>query len=118
MGRFCIWETLLFATRGDFRRASRRWSGRSQFSASGVVQSVWYPTIGAIKRMMPANIRAIGVYGIGALLPSTDFFDLCERRPNFFHRVSKVENTVAGWWPISRISDHFLIVLRKERAES
>ncbi len=115
MGRFCLWESLGFALRGDFRRATRRWSGRSQLSASGMVQSVWYPTIGAIKRMMPANFLTTGIYGIGALVPCTEFFGLCERRPTFFHRLSRIENAVASWWPISRLSDHFLIVLRKER---
>jgi len=115
MGRFCLWETLGFALRGDFRRATRRWSGSSQFSASGVVQDIWYPSIGATKRMMPRNLQVIEVYGIGALIPSTNFFGLCERWPSFFRRLSRVDNAVASWWPISRLSDHFLIVLRKER---
>jgi len=115
MGPFCFWETLGFALRGDVRRATRRWSGRSQFSASSIVQDVFYPSVGAIKRSMPPGLRPIGTYGIGALVPSSDFFSLCDRWPGLFRRLSIIDNAIAGWWPVSRVSDHFLILMQKER---
>jgi len=113
MGRFCAWETLGFAVRGDFRRATRRWSGKNRFSVRGIEQCVWYPTVGAIKRTGRASFRPVAVYGIGALLPNSEFFNVCERWPRIFHRLSIIENVIAGWWPVNRLGDHFLMVLRK-----
>jgi len=66
-----------------------------------------------VKRSLPPNFHLVAVRGIGVFIPPTEFFHLCERWPQLFLRLSKVENTVAAWWPFSRMSDHFLIVLRK-----
>jgi SAM-dependent methyltransferase len=114
MGRFCAWETLGFAARGDFRRATRRWRGNSQFKAGGVEQRVSYPTIAAIRRIVPANFRLTAVYAVGALLPNSEFFNLCERWPKSFRKLAVAENAIAGWWPVNRLGDHFMMVLRKE----
>jgi len=113
MGRFCAWETVGFALRGDFKRMSRRWNGVSEWSKGESTQAVWYPTVGAVRRMAGSGFHLAAVYGIGALLPSTEFFGVCERWPGLFRRLARVENAIAGWWPINRLSDHFLIVLRK-----
>jgi SAM-dependent methyltransferase len=113
MGRFCAWETVGFALRGDFKRMSRRWNGVSEWSRGESTQAVWYPTVGAVRRTAGPGFQLVAVYGVGALLPTTEFSGVCERWPDFFRRLARVENAIAGWWPINRLSDHFLIVLRK-----
>jgi len=116
MGRFCAWETLGFALRGDFKRMRRRWNGHGRWSKGETVHSVWYPTVGSVRQAAGSGFQRVAIYGIGALLPSTEFFGVCERWPGFFGGLAKLENVIAGWWPVNRTSDHFLIVLRKELA--
>ena len=115
MGRHCLWETLGFAMRGDFRRAFRRWSGSSQWSHGGTEQTVWYPTIAAIRRLASPLFRVVGVYGIGALLPSTEFFGISERNPVLSRRLARIERSIGGYWPVNRLSDHYLLVLKKRQ---
>jgi len=114
MGRFCAWETFGFAVRGDFERAARRWSGHSEWTVGDITQDVWYPTVGTIRQTARPEFRSVAIYGIGALLPSTEFFGVCEQRPRLCRFLAGLERTLAGTWPINRSGDHFLIVLRRE----
>ena len=113
MGRFCAWEILGFAARADLRRVRRRWSGQSEWSVNGLKQDVWFPSVRAIKRIARPKFMPVAVYGIGALLPTSEFFGACERWPTLFRQLVRVERVLAPFWPVNRISDHFLIVLQR-----
>lgn len=111
MGRFCLWETLGFALRGEFRRAFRRWKGRASYSAGGIVQDVRYHAPSAIRRAA-TQFEVVDLAGIGVFVPSTEFFAVCERRPALLTRLGVLETRFAGYWPFNRLGDHYLIVLR------
>ncbi len=113
MGRYCPWEFLGFALRGDFKRATRRWQGVSDWRQAGATQRVWYPTISGTRDLCRTRFRIHGIFGIGALLPSTEFFGVCERWPRLFRGVAHVEDIMASHWPLNRLNDHFLIVAQK-----
>jgi len=115
MGRFCLWETVGFLLRGDLRRATRRWSGRSEFRAGTTSQAVYYPTVGSIRRSFPSGLALRGTCGIGTLVPGSEFFHWCERWPKFFKRLAGVERRTACGWPMNRLGDHFLIIVQKEQ---
>jgi SAM-dependent methyltransferase len=113
MGRYCPWEVLGFALRGDFARATRRWKGVSDWHRDGATQRVWYPAISATRSLCRKKFLVDGLFGIGALLPSTEFFGACERWPRLFRGVARVEDILAPYWPLNRFNDHFLIVAKK-----
>lgn len=114
MGRFCAWETAGFTLRGDFRRASRRWRGKSTYEIGGVSQPVWYHSPSTIRRMAAEFFIEKAVYGIGVIVPSTEFFPVCEKRPRLLKALTQIEDLFGGWWPFNRMGDHYLIVLSKE----
>jgi SAM-dependent methyltransferase len=116
MGRFCLWETIGFALRGEFARARRRWSGHSIFDLRGDAQPVWYHTLSSIRTMAGERFEIVDTLGVGVLVPSTEFFPICEQRPRLFRSLAAVESKIAGMWPFSRIGDHYLLLLRRQHA--
>jgi len=111
MGRFCLAETLRFCLRGDFRAACRRWSGRSSFSHAGERYGVWYHTPRTVRRLAGSRYATAGVYGIGALLPTSEGYGVCERWPRVFCRIAQLDRALARMHYL--ISDHYLLVLCK-----
>lgn len=112
MGRFCLWETLGFALRGELRRAGRRWSGHATFAVDGIEQDVWYHAPSGIRRSA-SQLEVVHLAGIGVFVPSTEFFAVCEQRPKLLQRLGALDERLAGRWPFNRLGDHFLIVLQK-----
>jgi hypothetical protein len=53
------------------------------------------------------------VYGIGVIVPSTEFFPVCEKRPRLLQALTQVEDRIGGWWPFNRMGDHYLILLER-----
>ena len=50
--RVCLWETLFYLSRGDLRRALRRWSGFWVPTVGVNAVPVWYPTVREIRASM------------------------------------------------------------------
>jgi len=111
MGRFCLAETIRFCLRGDFRKTKPRWSGRSYFSHAGERYGVWYHTPRSVRRLAGNRYATAGVYGIGALLPTSEGYGVCERWPRVFRRLAQLDRMLARVHYL--ISDHYLLVLCK-----
>lgn len=111
MGRFCLAETLYFGCRGQFRKATRRWHGSSDFGASEKRFKVYYYSLSQLRRAA-RGFRAIGAFGIGGLLPPTEGYDICERWPRTFRRAAAVDRRMGRI--LTRISDHYMAVFAKE----
>jgi ubiquinone/menaquinone biosynthesis C-methylase UbiE len=63
MGRFCMGETLRFLSGGQFRKAVRRWSGKSESRSLGLC--VYYPTVRRIRRAFEPEFTLLRTVGIG-----------------------------------------------------
>ena len=61
MGRFCLWETLYYATRFRFRKGFRRLGGRAL--------DVRYPTVRQLRADFSAHFELDRWVGIGMLVP-------------------------------------------------
>lgn len=110
MGRFCLSETVYFLTRGQARRAARRWRGCAEFEAGGRRLTIWYHAPKAVLRA--ANgFEMQGVYAVGAAIPNSEAFDFCERHPRLFGVLCRLERRCERL--LYRISDHYLLVLRR-----
>jgi ubiquinone/menaquinone biosynthesis C-methylase UbiE len=66
MSRFCLWESVYFVLRGQFRKAARRWWGEAQ--ASGSLR-VFYPSLQNIERALLPHFRIRRDVGIGLAVP-------------------------------------------------
>jgi ubiquinone/menaquinone biosynthesis C-methylase UbiE len=113
MGRFCLWETAYFLARGRPRTASRRWGGTASFGNGSARQNIWYHSPSDILAAASGFVET-GRFGIGALIPNSEAFGLCERYPTAFRHIARWETRVGEHLPW--MSDHFLSVLRKTPA--
>ena len=111
MGRFCLSETLYFLLRGRIGKATRRWLGRASFRVGTQTYPVWYHSPSRISKQAP-DFDRIAVWGIGALLPPSEGYWLCERWPGIFLRLSRLDEKLARI--LYPLSDHYLIVLQKQ----
>ncbi len=112
MGRFCLWESALFAVRGRWAKMSRRWNGVSHYGDSTCTMDVWYHTPAAMLRMAP-GFEQVGLYGIGALIPPSEAFGLCERWPRLFGSLARADYRFGPW--LHFLSDHYLLILGKRQ---
>jgi SAM-dependent methyltransferase len=112
MGRFCAWETAYYAARLD-RRAMRRWSGRARASVGRESVDVNYWLQSEVLRALGPSFRLLSVRGVGALLPPSYLFHWVERRPRLFGTLVQWERHTSHIWPLSRVGDHTLFILRR-----
>jgi SAM-dependent methyltransferase len=111
MGRFCLSETLYFGFKGRFSKSLRRWRGESRYRAGDEDHTVWYHSPSRM-RQQADGFRQCGLFGIGALLPPSEGFGLCERWPGLFARLAQWDRRAARY--LYPISDHYLMLLQKQ----
>jgi SAM-dependent methyltransferase len=115
MGRFCAWETAYYLARLD-RRAARRWSGRAQASVGSQRVDVKYWSQAELLRALGPSFRLLTVHGVGTFVPPSYLFRWVDRRPRLFRALVRWESRTSQLWPLSRMGDHTLVVLRRTDA--
>jgi len=109
MGRFCLWETLHFLLRGQFRKASRRWSGVSRGTTLGI--PVTYPTVRELERAFAPDFSLVRTIGIGVCVPPSFVTTLTG---SMLARCDAIDRRVAHRHFFRALSDHrLLIFIRK-----
>jgi len=115
MGRFCLWETIAGLKRLQPELLLRRPRGRALWNNPAARPlPVTYHSPDAIKKVFKSPYRVSLCKGIGVSLPPTYLFPFLERHPRLSQILQTIEKHI--WrWPLSwSISDHYLIVLKKE----
>jgi SAM-dependent methyltransferase len=110
MGRFCLSDMLYFGGKGQFRKASRRRSGSSEFRSGDKNFPVWYHAPGRLAATA-IGFQRLHTYGIGAFLPTSEAYHLCEQWPRLFARIARFDHHLSRF--SYAISDHYLMILRK-----
>jgi hypothetical protein len=108
IGRFCLWETLYYLSRNDFRRAIRRWGGRATMSSDKV--PIFYPSVAAIRRAFAPEFRLVHFAGIGCCIPPS-YVQAIGRRQ--LHMLEIIDRKIGGLPILRALSDHRLLVLRR-----
>lgn len=112
MGRFCAWESAYYFARLD-ARAARRWSGRARASLGSQSVPVRYWSKREVLRALGPSFHPFAVHGIGTFLPPSYLFHWVERHPRSFRAFARCERSTSHLWPLSRLGDHTLIILRR-----
>lgn len=111
--RYCMWEILSYALRGDFRKAFRRCSGSAIASIGGNEFPVYYPTLHAIMKSFGPMYRLRSVTGIGVAVPPSYLEDWAWRHPRYMRRL-EASDRVLGRAPCLRVlGDHMLLHLER-----
>ena len=105
MGRFCLWETIYSLSRGQLRKASRRWGGVSGSASLGL--SVSYPSVRRLRRALAPDFSLSKMSGIGVCVPPSYVSTLS---PRLLARCDEVDRRIAHRRFFRAISDHRLLV--------
>jgi len=115
IGRLCPWEIALYLARGDWRRASIRFSnGMVSVPLEG--RTVWmrYYSPSAFERpFIQAGFTRVGLRALGLCAPPPYLQAFAERHPSLIDRLQRAEDRCASWPGLRECGDHFLIVMRK-----
>jgi len=105
IGRFCLWETLYYAARLEFRKAVRRWNNNAVMTSLGV--PVYYRSVDDLCAAFAPEFACERWTGIGLLVPPSYV-----RLPSGVVRVlGLLDRWLAGWPLLRGLADHRLLVL-------
>jgi SAM-dependent methyltransferase len=107
--RICLWETAWFLLQGKFRKAFRRWSGRSTATLNGIPVTVYYPTVFAIKRAFAPHIKLRSITGIGLLVPPSYLEPYIQNRPRLLALFTLVDKALCRLPILRMLGDHVLL---------
>ena len=106
MSRFCLWESAHYFMTGRFRKAARRWRGRS-YSAT-LQLKVFYPAARSLRRALEPQFRLIHRAGIGLFVPPSYI------EGQSLQVRSELDRRVAHW-PVARaLADHQLFIFIRQ----
>jgi SAM-dependent methyltransferase len=111
--RYCLIEILYYMLRGQPQKAFRRCKGRAQASLHGAPLTVYYPTLGELRRCFAPHFQLRSVRGVGVAIPPSYLESWVTRHPRVFALLCRIEARVAALPFLRSTGDHFL--LRFER---
>lgn len=107
MSRFCLWESLHYALRGQLRKASRRWCGKT--TASGGLR-VYYPSATEVQNALLPGFSLVIDVGIGIAVPPSFAKPIPAR---LFNNLARLDARIGASKLGRTIGDHRLFVFRR-----
>jgi len=119
MGRFCLFETLYYLWKCNFKRAFRRLK-RSQNAGTAArvapntkKQTVYFYSPGFMEKTFTdtSQFRVMRKRAIGLTLPPSLWSRSSSKKmhPSLLSFLSWVDSMLSGYWPFFYFGDHFLI---------
>jgi ubiquinone/menaquinone biosynthesis C-methylase UbiE len=111
--RFCVWEILHYAVKGNFRKAVRRCRGRSLASFDELSFLVYYPTIRSLRNAFGQAFRLRSVTGIGITVPPSYMESWMSKHPRMIAVLKRVDAVVCSWPLFRGAGDHMLLYVER-----
>ncbi len=112
--RFCLWETAYYLLHARFRKAIRRWSGKTTATLNGESLQVYYPTVMHIRRAFSDHFRLRRIHGIGIFVPPSYLERWARKHRRLLGYGERIDHILSSW-PIFRVTaDHMLLVLERK----
>jgi SAM-dependent methyltransferase len=117
MGPRCLWEIVWYLSRGNPRKAFRRFhcKGVDARIADGVFVHVFYPSIRSVTRTFAPEFELKSVKGVGVAVPPSYLEPLALRFPRAFAFQERVDGFLGECPGIRSLADH--VLLRFERID-
>ena len=109
MGRFCLSESVHFLRQLQFRKASRRWTGRTYAKSLGM--RVFYPTAREVKHALAPQFRLLRRTGIGLTVPPSGIAGLSSAS---LAARSRIDEYAAHWPMLRSMADHQLFIFIRQ----
>lgn len=114
--RFCLWETVAFVFRGEWKRAVRRWNGSACATVAGVEVTVTYSTIRELKRVFAPCFQLRSVTAVGLAVPPSYMEPWCTRHPRIFGTLVRIDRALRNVPLLRTLGDHVLLEFERCRA--
>lgn len=111
--RFCLWETLHYAARLNFRKAARRWRGVSTAHFDQHSFPIYYPTIRSLRRSFEPDFELRSVTGVGITTPPSYLEGWIVKHPHLLAAMKGFDKAVCDLPLFRIIGDHMLLTLEK-----
>jgi len=113
MPAFCLWETIYFVLKLNFRNAFRRLSKKGAIiKFNGIELKTFYFSPRIIKKLFKQDFEVITIKPIGFFIPPSYLEKFISSRQKMINTLKKLEKTVSGFSFFASSSDHFLIHLQ------
>jgi ubiquinone/menaquinone biosynthesis C-methylase UbiE len=111
---FCLWETAYYALHAKFRKAVRRWTGKTTATLNGESLTVYYPSVRQIRRVFSPHFRVRRIQGIGIFVPPSYIENWATKHRRLLGVFERIDRLVSSL-PICRvIGDHMLLILERK----
>jgi 2-polyprenyl-3-methyl-5-hydroxy-6-metoxy-1,4-benzoquinol methylase len=111
--RFCAWEFLWYALRGDVKKGVRRWKGQTLAHIGDDQISVWYPTMRQLSRAFAPWFQLEQIVGIGTAIPPSYAENWASEHPGLFNTLKRIDRRIHTL-PLARVlGDHVLLRFRR-----
>jgi ubiquinone/menaquinone biosynthesis C-methylase UbiE len=111
--RVCLWETLFYLSRGDLRRALRRWSGFWVPTVGVNAVPVWYPTVREIRASMRPYFSLKSVQAVGLTVPPSYLERWARKHPLLISCMERFDRTISRLPLLRVLGDHVLLEFRR-----
>ncbi len=112
MPKFCLWESIYFTFKFQFKNIFRRWTtGSVEAGLQGASVKTWYYRPGQVRSWAPKFFQ-VSIKPIGLALPPSYLQQYFSKHKRFLWRLNKLEKKVNTWSSFSGVSDHYLIDLK------
>lgn len=113
MPTFCVWETIFFLLRFQFKKAFRRSTSRDVVSdLHGVDLKTWFYHPAQIKSWSKEKFRIINIKPVGLALPSAYLERFINFRKHWLLRLNDLEKKFCNSTAFSGMADNFIIDLQ------
>ena len=113
MPAFCLWETIYFFLKFNFRKAFRRLSNEGIIAKfNGAEIKTFYFSPARIKKLFKQDFEVLSIKPIGFIIPPSYLDSFFSSRQKMINTLGKLEQAVNGFSFLSGFSDHYLIDLQ------
>jgi len=113
MSRFCLWESLYFLHRMEFKKIFRRWTNDGvKGYLNNQSQRMWFYSPAQVKAWTKNTFKVKRVVPVGMALPPLSLEGLFTSRKKLLLRLNALEKRLKNFSLCSGVSDNFLIDLQ------
>jgi ubiquinone/menaquinone biosynthesis C-methylase UbiE len=114
MNKFCPWEIFYYVTRLDFKNAFRRFKKNGiDADLNGEKVKTFYYFPKEFGKHFIKNFKIEKIYTLGYFTPSPYLIGIYRRFKPLVKLCMKLDETIKGLYPFSRIGDHFIIIMKR-----
>jgi ubiquinone/menaquinone biosynthesis C-methylase UbiE len=109
-GRFCLWEVAWFLSKGDAKKAFRRFCGSGASARVGGQEiQVCYPSVRRLKKIFSPEFSLTGWQGIGVTVPPSYAESFFHGRPRLLSLLARLDEKLRRMPGARAIGDHILL---------